>query len=285
MFVFLNGEFVPESEAVVSVNDRGFLLGDGLFETVRVVNGRAFRVAQHLERLTAGADFLKIKLPFLPNELEQDAARLIERNQMPESILRVTLTRGSSARGYSPKGADVPTLVLSLHPAPPRELSRNWSLVTSSYRIPAGDTLASFKTTSKILHVMARDEAEEKGADEALLVNTNGEVAETAGGNIFWVYQGQICTVPAGRGVLPGVTRAVTLEICRSLGLPASERIVKPDALGHAAGIFVTQSALGIVPVASLDGGPVAVSPLVARLAGAYNDLLARESARSRTLD
>ena len=121
MVVFLNGQFLPEAEAVVPVNDRGFLLGDGLFETLRVVNGKPFRFAQHLERMMRGADFLKIKPPFTPKELEQFAARLIEQNQMPDAILRVTLTRGPGERGYSSKGADRPTLVMTLHPAPSRE--------------------------------------------------------------------------------------------------------------------------------------------------------------------
>ena len=279
MLVFLNGQFVPETEAVVSVNDRGFLLGDGLFETLRVVNGKPFRMAQHLERLSRGAEFLKIKLPFTARELEKFARQLIEQNRMSEAMLRLTLTRGPGERGYSPNGANRPTLVMTLHPVPSRENHVEWNLVTSTFRIPAGEALAAFKTTSKILHVLARAEAEEKGAGEALLINTNGEVAETAAGNIFWVYQDNICTVPTGRGILPGVTRAIVLEICQALGLPTNKRVIKPEALRNSAGIFVTQTALGIVPVASFDGAPVAPSPLVGQIAGAYNEMLTRESA------
>ncbi len=279
MFVFLNGQFVPEAEAVVPVNDRGFLLGDGLFETLRVVNGKPFRMAQHLERLSRGAEFLKIRLPFTVRELEKFARQLIEQNKMPEAMLRVTLTRGPGKRGYSLQGANRPTLVMVMHPAPARENHVEWNLINSSFRIPAGEALASFKTTSKIIHVLARTEAEEKGADEALLINTNGEVAETAGGNIFWVYQDKICTVPTGRGVLPGITRAIVLEICQALGLPTNKRVIKPEALRNSAGIFVTQTALGIVPVITFDGQPVAPSPLVGQIAGAYTEMLTRESA------
>jgi branched-subunit amino acid aminotransferase/4-amino-4-deoxychorismate lyase len=150
--------------------------------------------------------------------------------------------------------------------------------MTSSYKIPAGDPLAAFKTTSKILNVLARAEAEGQGADEALLLNTNGEVAETAGGNIFWIYRDAICTVPTGRGVLPGITRAVVLEICQSLGLAVNKCIIKPEHLGKAEGIFVTQSALGIIPVVAFDGQPVAPSPLVEQIAGSYVEILRRES-------
>jgi aminodeoxychorismate lyase len=279
MVVFLNGKFVPEANALVPVNDRGFMYGDGLFETMRVVNGRPFRMAQHLERMTRGADFLKIKPPFTPKELEKFAGQLIEQNQMAEAILRVMLTRGPGDRGYTPGSNSQPTLVMTLHSAPPLEIAVEWSLVTSSFRIPASDPLASFKTTSKILHVMARAEAAARGADEALLINTNGEVAEAASGNLFWVYQDKICTVPTGRGVLPGITRAVVLEVCQTLGLTTNKCVIKPEALRNSTGIFITQSALGIVPVISFDGEPVTPSPLVDQVAGAYNEMLNREPA------
>ena len=281
MEVFLNGTFLSEAEAVVPLNDRGFLLGDGLFETMRVACGKPFRFAQHLERLSRGAEFLKIRLPFTPRELSKIAENLIERNNLPESVLRLTMTRGVGKRGYSITSADQPTLAMTLHPLPSfnAEEPLQWSLVTSSLRIPAGDMLASYKTTSKILNVAARAEAEIHGADEALLLNTNGEVAEAAGGNIFWVYQDKICTVPTGRGVLPGITRAVVLEICQSLGLETNKRVIKAEHLRKAAGIFVTQSALGIIPVAVFDGSPVAPSPLVDQIASAYDELLRQEVA------
>ncbi len=274
MLVFLNGQFLPEAQAVVHVNDRGFLLGDGLFETMRVVGGKPFRFAQHLERMTRGADFLKIKLPFTPKELEKFAGQLIEQNKMSDAILRVTLTRGAGERGYAFNGECKPTIVMTLHVAPSLENQVEWNLVTSSFRIPAADPLSSFKTTSKILHVMARAEANEKGADEALLINTNGEVAETASGNLFWVYDDKICTVPTGRGVLPGITRAVVLEICQTLGLQVNKRVIKPEALRNFAGIFVTQSVLGIVPITTFDGEPVAPSLLVDQISNVYNEML-----------
>ena len=280
MMVFLNGKFVSEAEAVVPVGDRGFLLGDGLFETMRVAGGKPFRLAQHLERLTRGADFLKIQLPFTAKEIQQFAAQLIAKNNLPESVLRLTLTRGAGARGYSIKNAGAPTLAMTLHLLPPVNPDEplQWRLITASHRLPAGEALAAFKTTSKVLNVLARAEAEEQGADEALLLNTNGEVAETAGGNIFWIYHDAVCTVPTGRGVLPGITRAVVLEICQSLGFAVNKRVIKPEHLRKAEGIFVTQSALGIIPVAAYDGQPVAPSPLVDQIASAYNEILWREA-------
>ena len=276
MIVFLNGEFVPEDQAVVSVNDRSFLYGDGLFETMRIVHGRPFRMAQHLERLVRGADFLKIKLPFTPKEIQKFAEQLVGKNEMPEAVLRVTLSRGVGPRGYSPRGAERPVMVMTMHPTPPLDQIVEWSLVTSSFRIPASDPVSSFKTTSKLLNIMARAEAEEKGADEALIINTNGEVAETTSGNLFWVYQDKICTVPTGRGVLPGITRAVVLEICQALELETNKRVIKPEALRNSQGIFVSQSVFGIVPVTSFDGLPVTPSPLVDQISRAYDEMLAK---------
>jgi branched-chain amino acid aminotransferase len=279
MLVFLNGQFVPEALAVVPVNDRGFMYGDGLFETLRVVNGRPFRLAQHLERMMHGADFLKIKCPFTPKELQEFAGQLIEHNQRPEAILRAVLTRGPGERGYTPRPDGRPTVVMTLHPAPPLDQPGSWKLVTASYRLTAADPLASFKTLNKLTHIMARSEAVEQGADEALLVNTNGEVAEATSGNLFWVDEDTICTVPADRGVLPGITRAVVLEICQALGLPTNQRVIKSEALRNSVGIFITQSALGIVPVAAFNGEPVAPSPRVDQISRAYTELLAESPA------
>jgi branched-subunit amino acid aminotransferase/4-amino-4-deoxychorismate lyase len=230
--------------------------------------------------LYRGAEFLKIKPPFSPKEIQEIAAQLIEKNSLPEAVLRVMLTRGAGERGYTPGAADTPMLALTLHPLPPacHDESLQWSMVTSKFHIPAHDPISGFKTTNKLLNVLARVDAQERGADEALLLNTNGEVAESAGGNVFWVYQNRICTVPSGRGVLPGITRAVVLEICQSLGLETNKRVVKPAQLQKSEGIFVTQSIYGIVPIAAFEGQPIAPSPLVDQIMNAYHNVLVAES-------
>ncbi len=279
MVVFLNGQLVPEAKAVVPVSDRGFLYGDGLFETMRVFNGRPFRMAQHLERMVRGANYLKIPLPFTPKQLQHSAADLIEQNKMTDAVLRVTLTRGPGQRGYSPKEAGPPNVVMTMHEITPLDPANppRWSMVTSPFQIPASDPLASFKTGSKLLQVAARADAEARDADEALLINTNGEVAEAAGGNLFWVYHEKICTTPTGRGALPGITRAVVLEICQVLGLPTNKRVIKREALKNAEAIFLSQSAFGLISIVSLDGEPVPDSPLVEKIYNAYCEMLAKE--------
>jgi len=279
MIVFLNGQFVPEEQAVVSVFDRSFLYGDGLFEAMLVCNGKPFRWWEHMERLRKGGDFLGIKIPFACKALEKFAAELIARNQMPDALLRLTLSRGVGLRGYSPKGADKPTLAMTLHPLPPAaELSRGWRLVTASRRLPAGEPLAQFKTANKLAQVLARAEADAAGADEALLLNTDGFVVEGASCNLFWVQRGAVCTPPMTSGVLAGVTRAIVIELCNALALPVQETTVTPGELRVTDGVFLTLSSLGVVGAIELDGVQIAQSPLVEKLQRAYEDLLARDS-------
>lgn len=281
MIVCLNGRFVPEEHAVVSVFDRGFLYGDGLFETVRVRRGALFRWPDHLQRLERGAEFLRLRLPYGRAELDRLARELIQRNALSEAALRVTLTRGAGPRGYSLQGADAPTLVMSLHPpalqdaaAPPR-----WMLILSSFRVPTHDRLALYKTCNKLPHILARAEAEAREADDALLLNTDREVAETSRANFFWIADGRVCTPPLATGILGGITRAVVLELCRGLGIPCCERSVRPEGLRRADAMFVTMSTLGIVEVSSVDGFVPPGSSLLSHLRKAYDELVERETA------
>ena len=282
---------MPEERAVVSVFDRGFLYGDGLFETMRVFHGKPFRWAQHLERLQRGAEFLKIKLPFSPEALRDFAGELIAKNEMPDALLRVTLSRGVGVRGYSPKGAESPTLVMSLHAFPhPRPLSHpmgeggpkggdggfpaGWKLITSSHRLPAKEALAQFKTCNKLPQILARAEADAAGADEALLLNTDGFVVEGASSNLFWIEGDTICTPPLAAGILPGVTRSVVLEICRALAMKTRESEISSEQLRGADGVFVSLSSFGIVEAVSLDGHVLSGSPLIGQIQESYRNLL-----------
>lgn len=276
MIVFLNGQFVSETEAVISVHDRGFLYGDGLFETIRVEKGRPFRLGAHLARLAEGAAGLRINLPFLLSELEAQALTLLDRNQLSPAILRITLSRGCGARGYSPRGADRSTLVMTQHPAPVLDAAqlKLWSVITATVRVPAGDVVAGWKSANKLVNIIARMEAEERGADEALLLNTRGEVAEAASANVFWIKAGQILTPPLAAGILPGITREVVRELAVGLGLHVREASLLPEALREAEGIFLTQSSYGVIGVRSCDGIALGGSALIERLHRAYCALL-----------
>ena len=281
MLIFLNGKFVPEERAVVSVFDRGFLYGDGLFETLCVRNGKPFRWSQHLERLRRGADFLKIKPPFAPDALRDFADELVAKNKMPDALLRLALSRGVGVRGYSPQGSDSPTLVMSLHPMPKVDLNNppHWRLVTSSFRLPANDPLAAFKTANKLPQILARAEADAAGADEALLLNPAGRVVEGTAGNLFWVSRGAVCTPPLTAGILPGVTRGVVLEICRALKIPMKEKSPRAAELVSASGVFLSMSSRGIVEAVRLDGRKLHRAAAVKEIRRSYEKLLRDETA------
>ena len=284
MTVFLNGQFVPEAAATVSVFDRSFLYGDGLFETMLVSNGKSFRWMQHIERLERGAKFLGIKIPFAREALAKAAAELIAQNQMPEALLRLTLSRGVGVRGYSPTGADKPFLVMTLHAigAPISRSARSeradqeigaplrWRAHIASFRLPAGEALAQFKTCNKLAQVLARAEAEAVGAEEALLLNTDGFVVEAASSNLFWIERGTICTPPLASGILAGVTREVVRELCTKLTLPYRESSIRPAVLAKKDAAFLSLSSHGIVELAAIDGIKLGSSPLIGQLHTAY---------------
>lgn len=270
MKVFLNGQFVPEEQAVVSAFDRGFLYGDGLFETLRVMNGVPLDWGGHWRRLATGAETLKLKVPFASDFLRTQARELSRLNQLPEAILRLTLSRGVGQRGYSPRGADTPTLVMSLHPAPelgPR--APQWKLHTSSLRVPAGDALSGCKSASKLLHVLARAEAEAAGADDALLLNSLGEVVEASSANLFWLERDALHTPSLAAGALPGVTRAAVIAWAQTQALPVHEATARPERLCQAEGCFLTLSSLGVVEVIAVDGQAIPSSPLTHHLRSA----------------
>jgi branched-chain amino acid aminotransferase len=294
MTVFLNGRFVPEAEATISVFDRSFLYGDGLFETVRISNGKLFRLEAHLQRLEQGARFLGIKLPFAPASIASSAQQLIIANSMREALLRITLSRGVGIRGYSPKGAGQPTLVMTLHPfgAPTSESARleladseigappRWKAHIASIRLPAGDAIAQFKTCNKLAQVLARAEAESAGADEALLLNTDGYVVEAATGNLFWIQGDTVFTPPLADGILRGITRGVVIELCGQLGLAVTEAEVTPAALKQVDAAFLSLSSYGVVGLSAIDGVLMGRSVVVTKLAQAYNALLLTECDR-----
>src|SRR5262249_52865682 len=147
-----------------------------------VCNGKPFRWNQHLERLQRGADFLRLRVPFTSAELGTFAEHLLQENRAKDALLRLTLSRGVGVRGYSPRGADSPFLVVTLHPFAGlcSVQMPAWRLGTASFRLPAQEILAQFKNCNKLPQVLARAQVEEAGADEALLLNTDGFVVEGA---------------------------------------------------------------------------------------------------------
>jgi aminodeoxychorismate lyase len=270
--VYLNGQFVPQEQALVSVADRGLCYGDGLFETLPARNNQLIGWTAHLRRMQRGADFLKIPHVLDMRQLKQIAQELLRRNECSDAVLRVELTRGVGNRGYSTVGATRPTLFMTVHPMSQqanKKLSR-WNLVMSSIRVLADDPLTQFKTISKLRQVMARQEAESQHADEALLLNHHGRVAEAASANIFVITPQAILTPPEAEGALPGITRAWVIRWLKRQGQTVKIRPIPLDELQQSRRAFLTSSVLGTIAVTSLDGQPFVTPKLVHELHGAY---------------
>lgn len=267
VIVYLNGRFVPEEQACVSIDDRGFLYGDGLFETIRIYDGAPFLWDDHLERLQHGCELLRIIPPLSSAEMVRVLTELLRRNRVTEAVARLTLSRGAGPRGYSPRGADHPTLAISL--SQPAERPESYKLITSSIRLPANDPFASFKHANKLRQVIARAEADDAHADEALLVNDRGEVIEGTSTNIFWIAAQTVCTPPP-QGILPGTTRGYLLKLCAALGFKTAEAGITVPNLLKCDGVFLTSAGLEVMEVSQIDRTELKRSPMTVRLQRAY---------------
>ena len=282
--IFLNGALVALSEARVSPIDRGFLYGDGVVETIRVSQGHPFRFGDHAERLAASAAALKIPLPCPAEEMRRAIQRLVEANRLSAASVRITLSRGVGPRGPSLRAHFSPTLVITASPFqgyPPEWYEQGIRTLLSRVRLDAGSPLPRHKTANYLLYILARAEAEEAGAAEALLLNTRGEVAEAAASNVFMVRDGKVSTPALQANILPGVTRKVVLEICRERGVPVEERLFDAAELLAADEVFLTNSLMEIMPVVKVGEGRIgkgAPGPVTQTLAAAYRRRVMRET-------
>lgn len=282
MWAYVNGKFVAEEDAVVSIFDRSFRYGDALFEGVLARHGKLFRWSQHMARLERSAATLKLSFPDDVKSWQETTRELLAKNGMKDAMVRIQLSRGIGPRGYATTGQERPAVVISVHPAPERPLAAaRWKLITSSFRIAAGDPIAQLKTCSKLLQVMAATEARDCGADEAILLNTDGHLTEGSTSNVFWIDKGCVCTPPLAAGLLPGVTRAAVLELCDRLGVPHAERTTGLESVRNCEGMFLSFTSRGIVEAESLDGAPIPLSPITKRLQNEFESLLERECAPS----
>ncbi len=255
MRIVLNGKLCDEADAKVTVSDRSFCYGDGLFETFRIHNGRAFRLAAHLDRLAASADALGFKVPFTIDDIEDHIDALVTECEMPDAMARIHLSRGVGKRGYSPRGVNTPTYSMIFHPAPDIDggRPRAWRMKTSSYRLNPSDPLIAHKTASRMTNVLAKAEAEEDGYDDAFFINLDGNVVEATCANVFWLEGNLVCTPPLGSGARPGVTRRAILDICRTLGIRTEEKDLPLNRLTVVDGAFLTLSSLGVIEIGRVD--------------------------------
>jgi aminodeoxychorismate lyase len=276
--VFLNGALVNANDARISIFDRGFLYGDGLFETIRIQQNRPFRWDQHFLRLMRGLRLLDIRLPYEESSIRAHVDKLISTNGCTDGVLRLTISRGVSRRGLSPRGAENPTVAMSLHPAPDRtKPGAELRLATSPYRIAANDPLATIKSASKLIYVLARQAADASGADDALVLNHRGEVAETTSSNLFWVKGDGVFTAGSDVGILPGVARAIVLELAPRLGFEVHQVTSQVGSLWEADSIFATNVVRGVVEVIEIDGRGIGRAESCGKFARAFEELVKAE--------
>lgn len=276
--VWLNGRLLDGAQATLSVADRGFLLGDGLFETMRAYGGRVFRLEAHLARLERGAARIGLALP---GDLDKAVLATVQANDLGEAAIRLTVSRGPSGPGLEPPGGSEvpPTVVVTVRPyrADSALYEHGVRAVTAAARLDERRLTAGLKHTGYLEAILAVRAARAAGADEAVFLDSEGHVAEASASNLFAVTGGQLWTPPLRCGILPGITRATVIDLASGLGLQVQEEPLPPPGLAAADEAFLTSSLREIVPLVALDGVPIGPArrpgPSTRRVLQAYRDL------------
>lgn len=276
----------PE-QATISVFDRGFLYGDSVYETLRTVGGRAFELEPHLHRLRRSAAGIGFELPFSDAEISAAIDQTLAAAQNPLSRIRVIVTRGTGPIALDTRVAESPVLVVLVTPLEELDLEtrlRGISAVVVGREDYFRPGLIGLKTGNYLGNILALRQAHEQGADDAILCNAEGEVAEGSTSNLFLVVDGRVHTPSLASGLLAGITRDLVIRLLGSpLGVEAVERTVMAEELSRADELFLTSSIRGVMPVTRLDGAPVGdgtAGPLTRRVMEVYDAYLAQQLAQ-----
>jgi branched-chain amino acid aminotransferase len=276
--VYVDGEWLPKSRASVSVFDHGLLYGDGVFEGIRVYNGVIFRFKEHLERLYSSAKAIRLQLPLTPDEMTRAVVETLKRNELKDAYIRLVVTRGVGDLGVDPRKCRKPSVVIITEYADPSfgamAKQRGISVIISSVRRDAVDaTTHEIKSLNYLNSVLAKQEAFDAGADDALMLDRNGFVSEATTTNLFIVKHGDIFTPPTTSGILPGVTRRRTIKLARELGLNLVETGLTPYDVTNADEAFLTGTLSEIVPLVKVKGiliGDGKVGPITKTIMDAF---------------
>ena len=262
IIVWIDGKIVPADEARVSVLDHGFLYGDGVFEGIRVTPAGIFRFEDHMKRLETASRAVGIEVPGGIDRVREVARETTRAWGPREGYLRLILSRGVGGLGLDPASCHEATIVCiaaGMGGLSSEKQASGVDLITSSLRRPAGDVLdPRVKSLNYLNNILAKREANLRGADDALVLNGQGLVAEASAANLFVLTGNRLDTPPPTDGALEGITRRTVLEIAAELGLEACERSLGRFDLFAADAVFFTGTRAGLVPVASLDGSPIA---------------------------
>ena len=253
--VWINGKFTGEEDAKICIYDRGFLYGDGVFETMRAYAGIIFMLDEHIGRLFAALKILKIKIPYGRGYLKNAVYRSLDINGLKSAYIRITITRGAGVFGIFHKSISEPCIIIAVKEFegdPDRAYKKGISAVIVDVRQDECSVLRRIKSLNFLNYVIARMQARKKGFDEAILLNTRGEITEAATSNLFLVKNETIVTPSLDSGILPGITRKVILNIARKLSIRVSERKVSPRELISCDEIFLTNSLAEVLPVTKL---------------------------------
>jgi D-alanine transaminase len=280
VFAYLNGQYLPRSSATVSVEDRGFIFGDGVYEVWRVVNGRLFETAKHLARLQFGLSELRIALPeqLSLTGVEQIAERLLRESGLAtgEATFYVQVTRGAAPRAHQfPPAGTTPTLYATVNRlTPPEELrARGATAVTiPDIRWHRCD----IKTIQLLPNVFAKQAAVERGAVDALMIR-DGAVTEGSHANVIGVLGGVVRTHPLNHLILPGITRGIVLDMARAAGVPVSEEAIKESEIPRLEELFLAGTTTDVMPIVRVNDRPVgsgAPGPITTRIVKEFRAFL-----------
>lgn len=281
MIIYFNGSLVAADDNILCPLDHSFLYGHGLFETMRVYQGKVFRLGDHLERLKTAAALLG--WPEIPGRIALSNAiqGVLHRNQLDNASIRLTLSRGIGDARPEAASCGQPTVIVFASPLPPPLPPEGWRVATVKLRRNLTSPLVSIKSANYLDNMLAKAEAKRQNCQEALMLNTDGFVAEGSMCNIFLAASGRLITPDEYSGILPGVTRRVILELAQASGIPIEIRQVRPDELTTADEIFLTSSIMEVIPVTVLDGRPIGVKPaagaVTAQLQRLYRELAEKE--------
>jgi D-alanine transaminase len=280
MHVYLNGRTVPEAEATVSVLDRGFLFGDGVYEVFRAIDGRLFEAERHFARLDDGLAGLDIELDQLSREaLPSIASRLLEMNAHTrgDATVYLQITRGVAPRAHAFPSPPVPPTVFLRTDTYVRPDAKRASGVGVILQPDQRWARCDLKTVNLLPNVLAKQAAAAAGAHEAVLVR-DGVVREGSISACFGVMGGVVRTHPLGHAILPSVSRAVVLDLCAAHGIPVREEALQTAEMSDVDELFLAGTTIDVLPIVSVDGQPVGdgtPGPITRRLAAAFAELVA----------
>ena len=287
MIIYLDGNYVDEADAKVSVFDHGLLYGDGVFEGIRLYGGNIFRLDEHLERLEYSAKALMLKLPLTRVQIAEATCETCRRNKLTDGYIRLVVTRGVGDLGLSPWLCPKPSIFIiaskiALYPA--EHYTAGLSIVTvATRRINSAAPPPAVKSLNYLNNILAKIEARQAGALEAIMLNDQGYVAECTGDNIFIVHKGVLITPAASQGALKGITRSSIIDIAKELGIALHEADLTRYDIWNADECFLTGTAAEVIPVVKLDGreiGTAKPGPVTHRVLEAFRRRVLLEGTR-----